>query len=66
MTEKLELILHKNKVGEFEMWACRGAGKGCSRNKYRMSKKPCTDCAGPLPETLTVGEVQEMLKRGDA
>ena len=67
MTEsKLDLILHKDAQGKFGLWACRGEGKGCNRNKYRNTKAPCTDCVGPLPEDMTLGEVQEKLRKGDA
>lgn len=66
MTSKLELILYKNSADKFELWACRGVGKGCKRNGYRDKKKPCDSCFGPLPETMTLGEVQDKLKRGDA
>lgn len=62
MTDKLELILHKNPTGKMELWACRGEGKGCPRNKYRKSKTLCDDCMGPLPEHWTVGEAVEKLK----
>jgi hypothetical protein len=66
MSQELEMILAKNGVGKFDLWACRGEGKGCPRNKFRKRKKPCEDCVGPLPEHLTIGEVHQMLKRGDA
>jgi hypothetical protein len=62
----LSLVLAKHTSGEFRLWACRGEGKGCARNKYRKAQKPCDDCVGPLDEDLTVGQVAEMLKRGDA
>jgi hypothetical protein len=63
---KLSTILAKDEAGEFRLWACRGAGKGCPRNKYRRQKKPCEDCFGPLAETMTLGEVVDRLKQGDA
>ena len=63
---ELSLILHKDHNGKFKLWACRGVGKGCARNKYRTSKAPCGDCKGPLREDLTIGEVQSMLNKGDA
>jgi hypothetical protein len=63
---KLETILAKDASGEFRLWACRGAGKGCARNKHRAKAKPCDDCYGPLDENMTLGEVIERLKRGDA
>lgn len=66
-TPKLSLILFRDPADQkLKLWACRGAGKGCGRNKYRSRQKPCDDCFGPLPETLTLGEVAERLKSGDA
>jgi hypothetical protein len=62
----LQTILAKDEAGEFQLWACRGTGKGCSRNKYRRQQKPCDDCFGPLDENLTLGEVQDRLRQGDA
>jgi len=67
MTEqKLELILHKDDDSSFSLYACRGQGKGCSRNKYRASKAKCEDCMGPLPEHWTLQQVIDKLKAGDA
>lgn len=66
MGDTLQMILAKDNAGDFRMWACRGEGRGCKRNKYRTSKKPCEDCKGPLDENLTIEEVQKMLARGDA
>lgn len=66
MSGKLDMILAKDEAGAFRLWACRGAGKGCARNHYRRQRKPCADCVGPLDETLTISEVQDLLARGDA
>lgn len=63
---QLNTILAKDEAGNFRLWACRGEGKGCERNKYRRAQKPCADCVGPLREDLTLGEVAQLLKRGDA
>ncbi len=63
---KLETILARDAAGKLRLWACRGAGKGCERNKHRRKTKPCEDCFGPLPEDMTLGEVAERLQRGDA
>ena len=63
---ELNTILAKDAEGEFRLWACRGAGKGCRRNKYRAQQKPCDDCFGPLDEQLTLGQVLDLMKRGDA
>ena len=65
-TIKLETILAKDEDGEFQLWACRGAGKGCNRNKHRRTAKPCEDCVGPLAEHLTLEQVADQLARGDA
>jgi len=62
----LETILAKDEFGKFRLLACRGEGKGCKRNKHREKAKPCEDCLGPLDEKLTLGEVVDQLKRGDA
>lgn len=63
---KLELILTKDGRGQHRLYACRGTGKGCKRNGHREKKTPCADCWGPLDENMTLGEVQERLKKGDA
>jgi hypothetical protein len=63
---QISTILAKDEEGEFRLWACRGAGKGCDRNKYRRSVKPCDDCLGPLDENLTLDQVAARLKSGDA
>jgi len=65
-TENLSTILAKDDKGKFQLWACRGVGKGCERNKYRRAQQPCPDCYGPLEETMTLGEVVDRLKQGDA
>lgn len=62
----LNTILAKDESGEFRLWACRGEGKGCTRNKYRRSQTPCSDCFGPLDENLTLQQVADRLKQGDA
>ncbi len=64
-TAQLKMILARDATGAFRLRACRGEGKGCKRNRYRKSV-PCVDCVGPLPETMTLGEVHEKLMRGDA
>lgn len=62
----LDLILAKDAGGDMRMWACRGEGKGCERNRFLRRKKPCDDCMGPLDESLTLEQVEVMLKKGDA
>jgi hypothetical protein len=61
----LKLILARDREQQLWLWACRGNGRGCQRNRYRKGV-PCEDCFGPLPEHLTLGEVEERLQRGDA
>lgn len=63
----LKLILTRDVVGEFNLWACRGTGgRGCRRNTHRTQPKPCDDCLGPLPPEMTLEQVMERLNRGDA
>jgi hypothetical protein len=66
MAIELKTILAKDATGKLRLWACRGEGKGCARNKYRRQQAPCADCFGPLEETMTLGEVADRLKQGDA
>jgi len=61
----LKLILARDREHQLRLWACRGNGRGCQRNRYRNGV-PCEDCAGPLPEHLTLSEVEEQLQLGDA
>jgi hypothetical protein len=61
----LQFILDKT-TGDFKLWACRGEGKGCDRNKYRKQKVHCEDCYGPCPEDITLAELKAILDRGDA
>lgn len=66
---KVEFIMERvgpgNTVHDFAMWACRGEGRGCKRNKHRTKAKHCEDCL-PTNDNDTVGEIAERLKRGDA
>ena len=62
----LDLIMHRDNDGKLKLWACRGGGKGCARNRYRKSRAPCEDCMGPLDEKLTLEQVQAKLATGDA
>lgn len=67
---EMQMILEKIGPGraekDFVLYACRGEGRGCSRNKYRSRKVHCEDCVGPLDEKKTLGEIYDGLKRGDA
>ncbi len=62
----LKLVMAPDAAGDLQLWACRGAGKGCERNRHRKALKPCDDCAGPLPRTMTLAEVKAKLDKGDA
>lgn len=68
----LDFILHKvdpnggNAKSNFVLYACRGDGRGCDRNKYRNKGIKCDDCFGPLDDKMTIGEVYDKLKQGDA
>lgn len=66
---ELQFIMERVRPGNsadcFEMWACRGAGRGCPRNKFRKAKKHCADCVH-ADKGETVGALQKRLRRGDA
>lgn len=66
MTDLQTILCRDPADGKLKLWACRGTGKGCGRNRYRTSKKPCADCFGPLPENWTLKQVTDKLKQGDA
>lgn len=66
MNTKLDMIMHRDTDGKLKLWACRGAGKGCTRNRYRTRKVPCDDCVPAHDETETIGELQSRIERGDA
>jgi len=63
---QLRLILNRERDESFALYACRGDGKGCNRNRYRKQLKPCDDCVGPLPHYWTVQQVADHIARGDA
>lgn len=64
---KLEMILERVGPGNgpeaFQLWACRGARKGCP--KKRKKQKHCPDCILPDPND-TLGSVVDRIERGDA
>ena len=60
----IEFIMERSGSG-FAMYGCRGAGKGCNRNKYRESKKHCDDCVLADPNE-TIGDFKTRMERGDA
>ena len=50
----------------YMLFACRGEGRGCPRNKYRQRKKHCDDCLPAADEHETVGQFKARLERGNA
>lgn len=64
--DELLLILNIEGDGSLALYACRGAGKGCPRNRFRKSKSKCEDCVGPLPTDMTLEQVQRRLASGEA
>jgi len=50
----------------FRLWACRGEGRGCQRNKHRANAKHCDDCLPADNPNETLAEFQARLQRGDA
>lgn len=66
---QIKVIMEK--VGEgrtpdcFKLWACRGAGKGCTRNKYRRRLVHCDDCVETSPHE-TLASLKARMDRGDA
>lgn len=65
-SSELQTIMARDESGKLCLWACRGVGKGCERNKYRRQIKPCEDCFGPLDENMTLQQVVDRMKSGDA
>jgi hypothetical protein len=65
MTADLTFILDHDDKGNWRLWACRGTGKGCARNKHRAKGKHCGDCL-TTDENETLADVQKRLARGDA
>ena len=52
--------------GAFALWACRGAGRGCTRNKFLSRKKHCDDCVPAHDMNETLEQLQKRIARGDA
>jgi hypothetical protein len=61
----LQFIMERT-AGKLVLWACRGAGRGCPRNRFRTRKRHCDDCVACDNPNETVEQVQERLRRGDA
>ena len=66
---QMQFILERVKPGNaddcFALWACRGEGKGCNRNRYRSQKIHCDDCVATDPSE-TLGDLQDRMARGNA
>lgn len=62
---KLDMILHRDIDGQMKLWACRGTGKGCKRNRFRKSI-PCEDCVPAHDGNETLEQLQGRIARGDA
>jgi len=55
------------KVGDdYVLWACRGEGRGCTRNRYRSRKTHCEDCVACRDPNETLESIIKRLARGDA
>jgi hypothetical protein len=62
-----ELSFVMEKVGsEYQLWACRGEGRGCPRNRYRTRKVHCADCVPCHDGNETLTSIVARLQRGDA
>ncbi len=62
---QLKMILYRDGDGKMKLWACRGAGKGCKRNRYRKAV-PCDDCVPAHDGNETIEQLQARIARGDA
>lgn len=63
MIDKLVTFLHRERSGEFNLYACRGTGKKCPHKRAR--KKKCDDCVKGRPEE-TIEQLLIRIERGDA
>ncbi len=67
---EIKLIMEKVGDGDtpadFAFWACRGEGRGCSRNKYRSRKKHCDDCVQAHNPHETLAELRQRIERGES
>lgn len=62
----LDFIMVRARDDSFQLFACRGAGKGCTRNRFRSTKAPCEDCLPADDPAETVMSFKARLSRGDA
>lgn len=65
----LKMILERVAEGStrscFKLWACRGEGRGCARNKFRRRTTRCDDCVETHNEE-TIAALMARMERGDA
>lgn len=59
---RLSLVMEAHLGRQVEVWACRGEGRGCRRNGFRVNKVHCDDCLGPLPKGLTLEQVRNQIR----
>lgn len=66
---KLEMILEYVGPGKgddaYQLWGCRGAGKGCKR-RVKKTKRHCADCLHADDMSETIGDFKNRLDRGNA
>ena len=62
----LQLIMEKGGDGVLRVWACRGVGKGCPRNRHRSRKVHCEDCVAATDPSETLEHLVERVARGEA
>lgn len=61
----LERIHHTDEPSSFQLWACRGEGRGCRRNSFRTHKKHCEDCVLARDDE-TIQQLMTRIQRADA
>jgi hypothetical protein len=66
--ERLQLVLERVHPGNerhcFKLWACRGEGRGCNRNRFRETKVHCDDCVEARDEE-TIGQLIARMGRAN-
>lgn len=62
----MERVAHDGLATDFALFACRGAGRGCPRNKFRSRKVHCDDCLKADNPNETLVDFKARLERGDA
>lgn len=70
MPKQLHMILEKLGSGQspadFRLYACRGQGRGCPRNRWRSRKVHCDDCVPATDLNETLEHFEARMRRGDA